>query len=356
MNEFIFIGSGGVADKILINWINSQYKYILKAVLDNNKTKWGTIYNNVEIDNVENIKKYISEKSVILIASSYYQEISVQLNELGVINYFTFEEYETLFNKNILNNNKKLVENKNKDRVFIVGNGPSLKGIDLDLIKNEDTILVSHIYRSKELLSLNPNYWVVADPTFWDSKEDFLRVINETLTTKLQNTKFLLNLDAKYTSIFVNFFKNDNVSLYSLDPCKDYLYSSEKIDFKNKIPRFAQNVMSVCLMLALFLEYKEVILIGCDHSWWAYSKEEIEKGKIHSHFYQDTTKQIKLNKNVFEDYGYKGLLKTIKRQKYEYAQLKRYAYQNNINIINATVGGNLECFERRDFNSFFEGI
>lgn len=349
--KYIFVGAGSVAENLYNKLQLIEPEIDILAVLDNNSSKIGNSFLNIIIDKVENIYEYFEKDVKIIITSSYYKEIEVQLKQLKINLFLNYLEFENILDKEILRKNRQL--EKNKDRVFIIGNGPSLKSLDLNRLKDEDTIMVNHIYRSEDLLKIEPKYWIVADPAFWSDENDYLEKINRTLYQRLNKTSFLININAMYQNKFRPLHNNLLVYLYKLDKTKNELFSNDQISFAEPLPKFAQNVISTALMLALYLEYKQIILIGCDQSWWNLSKEDFDSGLTHSHYYKNTQKQVEHNKKVFKQYGYEGLMATVERQKFEYLTLRNYAEKKNIKIINSTVGGYLDCFERKDYITLF---
>lgn len=350
--SLIFVGAGSLAEKIYrkLRLVDSNFE--LKVILDNSEEKKGKPFMNTFIDSVENIDLYYKQGDKVVITSSFYKEIISQLEFLGVFEIVTYLDFESAVNKKLLRKNSILKDCKKLSRVFIVGNGPSLNKMNLSYLQNEDTIMVNHIYKSEKLLNLCPNFWVVADPGFWNDEMGFVRIIKQTLTDQLPNTKFLINIEATYSKKFKSLFSMENTYLYALNSEKNQEYN--EIDFCDEIPKLAQNVMPVAIMLALFLEYDEIYLIGCDHSWWNYTKDEIEEGKIPDHLYKDDDKLLNINKGVFREYGYEGIQQTIERQKFEYNLLKQIAVKRKMEIYNATVGGELDCFQRIDFESIFK--
>lgn len=349
--KLIFIGAGSLAEKIYrkLKLLNKDFE--LKIILDNSIAKQGSMFLDTLVDSIENIKLYYNHGDKILVTSSYYKGIIPQLKGLGIIEFDIYKEFEQKLDEEILSKNLNLNDNKFKNRVFLVGNGPSLNNLDLKHLENEDTIMVSHFYKSETLLSLNPNFWLVADPGFWNEKLGFLNTIEQTLKERLPQTKFLINIEATYSKKFNQLYNYKNTFLYSLDYENDKVF--EVLDFCDRIPCFSQNVMSIAIMLAIHLKYEEIYLIGCDHSWWGYTKDEIDAGKIPKHLYIDDDKVKNINKNVFKEYGYEGILQTIERQKFEYNSLGLIANKNKIKIFNATLGGELEIFPRVNFNRLF---
>ena len=59
--------------------------------------------------------------------------------------------------------NKMILSNTEKT-IYILGNGPSLKNIDLNLLNNEDTFCLNSVYKKFEELDFYPTYFGCFDP------------------------------------------------------------------------------------------------------------------------------------------------------------------------------------------------
>lgn len=352
--DYIFVGAGSLVGKLLKKWRRIDNKFLPVVILDNDPNKIGTKIEGILIDSVENIKSYFSNEVEIIITTSFVEEIRLQLSKLNITNNITdYLLKDKEFSSQLVARNIKLKNTKSSERCFVIGNGPSLDLLDLNLLKNEDKIMVNHFYKSEELLKLQPNYWMLADPLFWIEEEIFLKPIVNVLETDLINTKLLIK-DESLEYLNMDITGNDNIHYYHMGMGNDYEDSVAKIDFTGKIPKFAQNVISTALMLSLDLGYKEIILLGCDHTWWNYSKEEIEGGVLPPHIYSQDRVGRKFGAETFKKLGFSGTRESIERQKYEYLELNKNAENNNMKIYNATPGGYLDIFERIEYNALFE--
>lgn len=351
--EYIWIGGSSLAQRLMKKWSRINSAIIPKVILDNDNAKKGMKMGEVLIDSVDNIFQYLTKETKIIITSTFITEIKQQLLDLKIENHIV--DYKEMNQEIVLPfifRNEELKKNKKNDRCFIIGNGPSLKMLDLKRLETQDKIMVNDFYKSEELLRLSPQFWMIADPLYWQ-KEILLYPKLDLINNHFINTKLLIN-EVALEYLNTEVINYSNVYYYWMGINDEYIDSAEKIDFQEMVPRFAQNVVSVSLMLAIYLEYKEIILIGCDHTWWGYSKEDIDRGTLPPHIYEQNAQDIKFDKEILKELSYEGLQKTIERQKYEYTELKRIAENQGIKIYNATPGGYLEIFERKDFNSFFK--
>ena len=321
------------------------------VLLDNDGKKVGTYLKGVPIDSVANIRKYLDKPHEIIITTAFVNEIKSQLHEMNIYENITdYIEKDKEISWQYLIKNKELHRKKTSSRCFIIGTGPSLSELDLRCVMNEDKIMVNHIDKDVELVKLNPNFWVVADPVFWLHEQEFLDPVLETLKCNLPSTQLLIPDNVlSYTS--KDLLSETNIYFYTLNRTANY--ETVTIDFSEAVPRFAQNVISVALMLAIYLKYEEIVLIGCDHSWWGYSEAEIEQGIVVPHYYKENESDVEFVTNSFKSLGHQRLQETIEIQKKEYAALRSIAEENRLRVYNATPGGYLESFPRIRFQDLF---
>ncbi len=226
-------------------------------------------------------------------------------------------------------------------RCFIVGNGPSLNKIDLSLLKNEFTFGVNGIFYKTKEMGFKPTFYVVEDRHVM---ADNFKEINKFDV----QYKFFPKAYSKFIDAAPNtYFFNMNTGYYN-----------ETSDFY-RLPRFSldaskrlfcgQSVTMINLQLAHFLGFSEVYLVGMDHSYVIPDSAKIDGETIEStdddpnHFHPD-----------YFGKGKKWHDPHLDRVERSYTYMKLAYEATDRKIYNATVGGNLEVFERRDFNKLFE--
>lgn len=226
-------------------------------------------------------------------------------------------------------NRQKIKKYKNihkGKRCFVIANGPSLKKIDFNLLKDEYTIGMNRIYLMKEINGFVPNYLMCCDEK----------------TQLLQFTDEYDNLDLP---CFYNFKLRNR---FSKKTNQQFFASRFKIKFVKDFSTLAGNGGSVCfnaLELAYYMGFEEVYLIGKDHSY-----NTTEKYKVLSNTGEE--------QNHFSEKYYKPgqIWGTPDYFKEEMAYRKaRLAYEKNGRIIkDATIDGKLDVFEKVNFLSLFE--
>ncbi|MDF2531606.1 MAG: hypothetical protein K0Q65_1187 [Clostridia bacterium] len=368
--KIILFGTGYVS-KIITPHIPFDISYYI----DNDSEKWNTTFMGAIIHGPDILKKESKEQVAIFIASSYYEQVAVQLHELGYAEGIHFWGGMAIFQ---ISDNKALMEkspeilrvfprlsqtlakfflknvalkniHQNK-RCFILGNGPSLANQDLTLLKNDIKIVVSSFYRHPQMEEIHPEYWVVADPLFWQQPENTLDPLLNALQSKRFRTKFFMPSEG--ASLLIE--RADAGA--NVDPhifhYNHNLTGIEDIDLSQEVPPWGQNVICTALMLAFHLGCSDIYLMGCDHTWWEYTKEKyVEDALQHAHFYQNP---VELKLPTFPELlTYEELQQAIMNQRRQYELLKAYGEKKHQHVYNATQGGLLDIFPRIHYESLF---
>jgi len=218
------------------------------------------------------------------------------------------------------------------ERCFIIGNGPSLREDDLEMIfKHGDvSFAANRIYNLFPDVTWRPTYYGVCDIKLFNNSRNEIN--------KVEGIKFI-PLD-----IFSQAANNKEGY---------YTWSRVPVTFFNLPPRFADK-MTKCfgeggtityhfLQMAVSMGFKEIYLLGIDFS---FSYGIGPDGK----YFEDKT--IKQNHHA-KDNAPLDTVPNLYNQIRAYEAAKEYAQRNGIHIYNATRGGKLEVFERVDFDKLF---
>ena len=203
-------------------------------------------------------------------------------------------------------------------KCFVVGMGPSLDKTNFKNIRSNIFITSNNFYEGKKKFKINPLFNVVADDTVL--RKYYCNLIdnnNITFLTEDASRNFL-----KYETIYrVMRPKKSHMDLILVRPLGN-MDTFMKLSKDLRKGAYGGMVIWSSLQVAYHLGFKEVYLLGCDCTF--------KKGE---HFVNAQT----FNKSVDD---WEPIFK-----KYEIA--KRMFELNGRKIYNATVGGDLEIFERR---------
>jgi len=218
-------------------------------------------------------------------------------------------------------------------RVWIIGNGPSIADTDLARLSDEVTIGTNSIFLNEDKMGFSVTHYVV---------EDYL--VAEDRTEEIEKI-------SGSTKWFGNYLS------YCLPKSKDTLWMNVSVDYRDTPtwPRFSRNISRIayvggtvtylCIQLAYFLGASEVILVGIDHSYVVEDLEQVEGNTITStrddvnHFHPD-----------YFGTGKRWHLPRVDRMERAYVQAREIFEEDGRRIVNATKGGNLEVFPRVDYD------
>lgn len=224
------------------------------------------------------------------------------------------------------------------ETVVIVGNGPSLNDTDLDLLAGVPTFAVNGIFYADERLPDPITYYVVEDTSVFRENTEEIKAY--TTDNKLFPTLYKRDFDADELSPEIGFFRM-NAGFYgrgtgtechprfSLDP-RQRVYCGQSVTIMN-------------LQLAYWMGFSRVVLIGMDFSY-TIPDDVDRKGDVLTSNSDDVN-------HFHKDYFGKG--KTWKDPKLDrvlanYALARDMYAADGREIVNATVGGNLDLFRRMD--------
>lgn len=227
------------------------------------------------------------------------------------------------------NNKMRLLSLENKhvgQRCFILANGPSLRKVDLSLLKDEVTIGMNRVYLLKKEIGFEPTYLCVSDI--------------DVQLKQFSNEYGQFNVTKFFEWNSRNIFKNQDHIIY--------FKQAYKLKFQENLLKpvgGGKSVTFFCIQLAYYMGFDEVILIGKDHKYNIEGKPGdyiVSDGKENNHFikgYYKTNQRWRVPNYADEEISY---------------ELSRKAFEKSgRKIVDATVGGNLTVFEKVNYLSLF---
>lgn len=213
------------------------------------------------------------------------------------------------------------------ERCFIIGNGPSLRSMDLELLNSEYSFGLNRIYLLADQMNFAPTYLVSINALVLEQFSDEI--------AELSMPKFL------------------NWNLRKQFPPEDE--STNFINLSLRIgDRFQKEILSpissggtvtyVAMQLAYWMGFKEVILIGVDHRFVDQgipNKTEIRSSE---------TDQNHFHPNYFPK-GSRWQLPDLQRSELAYRIARETFEGDGRRIVDATVGGKLTVFDKVDFET-----
>lgn len=213
------------------------------------------------------------------------------------------------------------------ERCFILGNGPSLNRTDLGLLEDEITFGMNRIYLLYPQMGYQTSYYVCVNTLVIEQCADDIRRLEMPKFISWRGRKWLRDdrevifLDTDYT-----------------DP-PAFAESAEGRLFEGS------TVTYIALQLAYHMGFKEVVLIGVDHSFERNGQPNvtvISEGHDPDHFDSD-----------YFGEGFRWQLPDLEASEAAYRMAREAFEQDGRRVVDATVGGKLEVFPKVDYDSLF---
>ena len=245
----------------------------------------------------------------------------------------------------LLKNNRVFEKQFEGKRCFILGNGPSLKSVDLSLLSDEYTFTVNQASRNPQfhLLKTNFHFWV--DPVFFDI--DLARPADVELLDYMKHVKDNNNSP----KVFYPVEREAFVKKFDLDKSLDVFYfksglhfmdSTKKIDYTKIVPGFG-TVVQWCITMAIFMGFKEIYLLGCDNTGLINNIKASMNTPVTEYNYEITAnEQERLEKQSKQKPLYDYVLSYADVLK-DYDLLCKYCSNNGILLINCTQQSAIDC-------------
>lgn len=243
-----------------------------------------------------------------------------------------------------------------KESLIIMGNGPSLRETiadHMDILKASDTLAVNFAANADTYVELRPKIYVLADPHFFrtdnDGKSSDPNVVR--LWDNISSTDWHMTLyvpcKAKLPDA-VGHNGNITVKRYNLTPGEGlrgpvhWLYRHGLA-----MPR-PRNVLIASIMIALREGYRDIRIVGADHTWsrdlWVDDKNRVIS--VQKHFYKDNDKEFERVSQEYAGYHLHDILNSLTIAFRSYHHIAEYADRIGAKITNCTPGSFIDAFPR----------
>lgn len=215
------------------------------------------------------------------------------------------------------------------ERCVIMGNGPSLKQMDLGLIADEITFGLNRIYLLYPEITFRPNFLVSVNELVLEQFAEDFRGLQEPLFLNWNQREHFNPGAVKHLFLKVHLGLRDRFSPDITQPIST-----------------GGTVTFVAIQIAYFLGFQEVVLVGVDHSFRQTGVPNLT----------ETRAQEKDVDHFHPDYFPKGSrwqIPDLKRSELAY-QLAREAFEKDgRRIVDATVNGQCPVFNKIDYRTYF---
>ena len=223
-----------------------------------------------------------------------------------------------------------------RKRVFVIGNGPSLKKTDLHLLRDEVTIGFNGIFLHDYFV---PTIYVVEDHLV--AEDRFNEIHKYQCPIKIFPSYLGYCIEPQENTIFLNHL-----------PRKSYPVDTDFSDKAGEITYTGGTVTYTGMQLAASLGFEEIYLVGVDAS---YKVENVVRSEDYgTGVLSSKTDDINHFDPRYFGKGYRWHDPNVHTMLQAYRKVRDYAQRKKIHVTNATIGGELEVFPRVDFYTIFE--
>lgn len=220
---------------------------------------------------------------------------------------------------------------KKQKPLIVLCNGPSVKDLDFNLLKDQDVIAMNGIYRFCYENDWYPKYFGCFDYRVTDNHAEAY-------------AKFIENSPIEKAFLLTRVTNSDKLTVLPLN--------GDIGDFSLKFETFGYggNTGANCCQVGMCLGYKKIILLGADCNY----KEVVEGAKTEGvGLVMDETPEKNPN-YFFSDYQRKGDAYNFPQAEVfhrpAWSALSKFAKKNDIDIVNCSEVSTLDCFRKSNLS------
>ncbi|MBN1932347.1 MAG: hypothetical protein JW786_12155 [Desulfobacterales bacterium] len=223
------------------------------------------------------------------------------------------------------------------ERCFLLGCGPSLKNLNLSLLKNDIVMGVNGAY---QLDSVKLDYFASVSHYFWKHHKNELKKYP---CRRRFLPHYLNEIESDTPTSWLNLLEKKHYGYMNVP--HPWFFSFEPFKYVSS----GGSVIYCCLQILYYLGFRTIVLLGVDHDYGVNSINCLKKNgayiinstDLNAHFtsnYYRSKEQVHIDVEAMER-GYK---------------LARDVFHaDGRTIINASPGTKLDVFDIKDFESFF---
>ena len=257
----------------------------------------------------------------------------------------------------------KRIKKKPEDKsdCIILANGPSLKESienNKDFLNDKDLICVNYFPQTDLYEELKPRYYITAAPELWreDMLDEFLERKDKLYKTIAKKTNWELTifipfLAKRYEVWKSHLINNSNINIvyFNSTPVEGFKWFRHICYKNNWAIQRPWNVLIPSILLAINKNYRQIYLLGADHSWLPNLTVDDNNQVLFNqkHFYDINVSKASVLKS---GHGEKRTVHYILRKWFlafhGYFFLNDYAKSKGVEILNATPGSFIDAFDR----------
>ena len=234
---------------------------------------------------------------------------------------------------------KKYKNAYNGQKCFFVGNGPSLRVADLDVLHKQDvpTFAFNRIYNIFDETEWRPTFYISQDEKMLQGCVD--------VVDKLDLAEKFIPIQLHwYHGIDIHDATYFNMKWQQVENPMEFLFSddgAQELDC-------ASTGMYTAAQLAAYMGFDEIYFIGVDHHFQVSqnNKGEIVVDNTVKDYFSDKYNEDKENLYI----------PNTEKSTLTYIAMKEQCDKRGVKVFNATRGGKLEVFPRVDFDKLLEEL
>ena len=235
--------------------------------------------------------------------------------------------------------------------LYILGNGPSLRTAldsDMEFLCGQDTLAVNFATNSPEFNRLRPRYYVLADPHFFNDPDDVnVRKLIGSLSSVAWPMTLFIPVRATIPPALGS-CGNLTICRFNFRAVEGFPWF-ENYMFRHQLgmPR-PRNVLIPSVMIGMWLGYRQIYLLGADHSWTRTLSvtDDNHVVTIQPHFYKEDAHEEKRVHATYQSVPMHSILESFSIAFKAYHRINQYAGHTGVTILNATPGSFIDAFQR----------
>ncbi len=230
-----------------------------------------------------------------------------------------------------LKSNEKYINFGKSKEVYVLANGPSLNNFPIDNLFGKEVIVMNNFHLSPWKDKVKIVAHCIGEPfesIAWENPE-----------------KIIKGTDSySYWLHYSNYKKADlsrltDKAIHYVIPAipPGLTFKTNRLNFGFIVPAY-QTTAQMALMLAMYMGYNKIYLLGFDHDW-------LSNRNVSTHFYKPSDQVKKSDLSIF---SYYDLMTFVKRKWEIYIKIKDIAESRGVKIINLSNPSYLDVFEFND--------
>ncbi len=264
--------------------------------------------------------------------------------------------------KALLRSRRPFAPSQKEGRLVILANGPSLRhelDTHLDELARETTLAVNFAANAPEFFSLNPDYYVLADPHFFNGADKDANVARLWVNLRKTDWPMTLFLPLQHRKEIQRFFERTGgipacitLKWFNLTPAEGWRPVVHALYRRGLATPRPRNVLIASIMVALREGFRDILILGADHSWLPTLRVDDENRviSVQPHFYEDDKKERERVTQEYRGYHLHDILGSMTVAFRSYHQIADYARTLGARITNATPGSYIDAFARGSYS------